>query len=115
MRVAPPNRRVGVIVWVEIPNALHLLRPGIFVTADLIIGDVDDAVVIPVHALIYEEDRPFAYVVNAQSQAQYRQVQLGVHNGELVQVLDGISPDEFIVVEGMQKLRDGADVHITND
>lgn len=101
-------------VWVEIPNEDNLLRPGMFITADLIVGTADSSVVIPLHALVYEEDRPFAYVVNENRQAQYRQVRLGVQNGEVVQILEGISPNDLVVIEGMQKLRDGAFVHITN-
>ena len=52
----------------------------------------------------------FVYLVNADSTVSVRPVKLGVTDGDRVEVLSGLQPGDRIVVDGADKLRDGAKI-----
>ena len=53
----------------------------------------------------------FVYLINADtSTVSVKPVQLGVTDGDRVEVLSGISPGDRVVIDGADKLRDGAKI-----
>jgi membrane fusion protein, multidrug efflux system len=54
----------------------------------------------------------FVYLVNADSTVSVRPVKLGVTEGDRVEVLAGLVPGDRIVIDGADKLRDGAKINI---
>jgi multidrug efflux system membrane fusion protein len=54
----------------------------------------------------------FVYLVNADSTVSVRPIQLGVTDGDRVEVRSGLSPGDRIVIDGADKLRDGAKINI---
>ncbi len=57
----------------------------------------------------------FVYLVNADSTVSVRKVTLGVTNGERVEIVSGLDPGDRVVVDGADKLRDGAKVNLRQD
>src|SRR6201999_1730633 len=57
----------------------------------------------------------FVYLVNDDSTVSVRPVKLGVTEGERVEILSGLTPGERIVIDGADKLRDGAKVVIRSE
>jgi membrane fusion protein, multidrug efflux system len=57
----------------------------------------------------------FVYVINADSTVSVRPVKLGVTDGEHVEVLSGLAPGERIVIDGADKLRDGAKIIVRSE
>jgi len=57
----------------------------------------------------------FVYVVNADDTVSLRKLTLGPASGELVSVQDGVKPGEKVVIDGLDKLRDGAQVALIAD
>ena len=57
----------------------------------------------------------FVYVVNADNTVSLRKLSLGPASGELVSVQDGVQPGEKVVIDGLDKLRDGAQVALIAD
>jgi multidrug efflux system membrane fusion protein len=54
----------------------------------------------------------FVYVVKADQTVSVRPLTLGPTEGERVAVLDGLQPDERVVVDGADKLREGMKVKL---
>jgi len=54
----------------------------------------------------------FVYLVNADSTVSVRPVKLGVTEGDRVEVLSGVAPGDRIVIDGADKLRDGAKINV---
>ena len=54
----------------------------------------------------------FVYLVNADSTVSVRPVKLGVTDGDRVEVLSGLQPGDRIVIDGADKLRDGAKINV---
>jgi membrane fusion protein (multidrug efflux system) len=109
-RVDPETRSVA--VRAVLPNTKGLLRPGMFLTVNLIRERVD-ALLLPEQALVPEQDRQFVFVVVAAGdalRASKRAVTIGRRQPGIVEIVDGIAIGEQVVVEGTLKLRDGAPV-----
>ena len=72
------------------------------------IGDAYRAILVSEEALGTDQGQKFVYVVDDESRAQYRRVQVGkLQNGRHV-VLKGLSGGERMVVSGLQRVRPGA-------
>jgi multidrug efflux system membrane fusion protein len=54
----------------------------------------------------------FVYLVNGDSTVSVRPVKLGATEGDHVEVLSGLAPGDLIVVDGADKLRDGAKINV---
>jgi membrane fusion protein (multidrug efflux system) len=98
------------------------LLPGMFTRIRIVLETVDNAVLIPDKAIILNtKNEPTAFVIIeekadlsgvAQAKAEARKLKLGLEKNLMVQVLEGIQPGEMVVVEGNEKLKDGAAVKV---
>lgn len=87
------------------------LFPNQFVNVRLQLGD-DEALVIPDAAVQFGGDGTYVYVVNDDNTAAVRPVVLGAGSGGRVAVLDGIAAGDRVVLEGIDRLREGAEVEV---
>lgn len=110
-RVAPVVDRASgtVAVVVDIDNAGGLLRPGLFVRLGVEYGRISGALLAPRAAVVETDGARHVFVV-ADGKASRRAVQLGLAEGDRVQVLDGLADGEQVVVVGQNTLTDGAPV-----
>ena len=96
-------------------NDNRALYPNQFVNIELMVNEHDNVVVAPTAAIQRGIPGTFVYVVNADSTVSVRKVKLGVTNGERVEVASGLEAGERVVVDGVDKLRDGAKVNLRQD
>ncbi len=94
----------------EFPNRQMLLRPGMFARVRLNLGTRKDCLEVPERAVVELQGKSFLWVVDKDGKASQRQVKIGEQNGSKLLVLDGLKPGERIIVEGIQKAREGAPV-----
>ena len=100
-------------VWVEIPNPGDQLKPGASVHAKIIAEAFKAAAVVPASAILPgEEGGTSVLVISADSIAHRRPVQLGVREGDKVQVLNGARPGEEVVIVGGLGVDDKAKVKV---
>jgi HlyD family secretion protein len=100
-------------VWVEVPNPNEQLKPGTAVHARIIAEMFKAAAVVPASAILPgEEGGTAVLVVTPDGVAHKRPVQLGVREGDKVQVLNGARPGEEVVVVGGLGLDDKAKVKV---
>ena len=92
-------------------NKEGVLRSGQIVRARLCRRTLKEAVLVPLLAVIPMEDGMAVYVVNS-SQAERREVQLGVIKGDRVQVLSGLKPGDQLIVAGHRFVAPGQKVNI---
>ncbi len=57
----------------------------------------------------------FVYLVNPDETVSVRKVELGITDGEHVEILSGLKPGETVVIDGADKLRDGARISLRAD
>jgi RND family efflux transporter MFP subunit len=86
-----------------------VLKPGLFARVILYTGGPRDTVVVPITSLLYEGDKIRIYVVEG-DKAKERVVRLGNKYGEEMEIAEGISEGEKVVIAGQQGLSEGAKV-----
>jgi RND family efflux transporter MFP subunit len=87
------------------------LRPGMFARVFVETAQHPDALVIPKSALSLESIGDTVYVA-VDGVAERREVELGVREGDYVQVVSGLAENEPIVVVGQDGLSDGTPIQI---
>ena len=88
------------------------LFPNQFVNARLLADTLHGVVTAPVAAIQRGAPGTFVYVVNADNTVSVRTVTLGPTDGDYAQVASGLAVGETVVVDGTDRLRDGARVSI---
>jgi multidrug efflux system membrane fusion protein len=88
------------------------LFPNQFVNVRLLVDVQRDATVIPTSAVQRGAPGTFVYLINPDSTVAVRPVTLGVGSGERVAVSSGLSPGDRVVIDGADKLRNGAKVTV---
>lgn len=94
------------------PNPARTLYPNQFVNVRLLVDVHGNVVVMPTAGVQRGVPGTFVYLVNPDSTVSVRKVSLGVTDGERVEVLSGLSPGDRVVIDGADKLRDGAKVAV---
>jgi membrane fusion protein, multidrug efflux system len=92
------------------PNTDNRLFPSQFVNVRLRLDVKHNAIVVPAAAVQRSTRGTFVYVVTPDQKATARNVTVGVPDGDDVAVDAGLKPGERVVVDGADRLRDGATV-----
>ncbi len=109
-RIDPATRAVRLIAAFDNPE--EELKPGLFLNIDLTLSRRAEALMVPEDAIDPVADRAFVFAVR-QGRAVRQEVKLGTRVAGEVEVLEGIGADEQVVVRGLQRLRNGQPVTVT--
>lgn len=96
------------------PNTDGMLFPNQFVNARLLVRTLKDAVTIPASAVQLGAKGSFVYVVDGNGTAHTRPVELGWNTSTLAVADKGVAPGEVVVIDGLDRLRDGIKVLTVN-
>jgi RND family efflux transporter MFP subunit len=97
-------------VRAEFPNTQKVLRPGMFGRIKVDLGVRPDSILVPERAVTELQGKNFVWVITADNKATQRGVKVGETIEGKILILDGLKPGERFVVEGLQKVREGAPV-----
>jgi len=92
------------------PNPERLLRPGMFARIRVDGGMRADSILVPERAVTELQGKNFVWVIDAENKATQRPVTVGETLGSNLLIREGLKPGERIVLEGVQKVREGAPV-----
>ncbi len=105
------DSRTGTIqVRAEFSNPGNLLRPGQYARIRAVTENRKGALLIPQRAVAELQGVYQVGVVNAENKVAIRTVKLGPQFGDMWVVESGLKPGEKVVVDGLQRLRDGMTV-----
>jgi len=96
---------------IEAANQDLLLKPGMFVRADIIVQEKEDVIVIPKDIILDRRGRKTVYVVQ-RGIALERRLELGIDNSDSVEVTKGLNPDDSLIIEGFETLRNRSRVKV---
>ena len=91
-------------------NKDDALFPNQFVNIRLLVDTVKDATVVPVAAIQRGTPGTFVYLVKADDTVEIRVVELGATDGDRVQIVSGLQVGDQVVIDGTDRLRDGAKI-----
>ena len=97
----------------QFANDDRALFPNQFVNVRMRLDRLSDVVVIPSAAVQRGAQGLFVYVVRADNTVTQRVVKLGPAEGQRVAVTEGLAAGEVVVVDGMDRLRPGAQVEVS--
>jgi membrane fusion protein, multidrug efflux system len=96
------------------PNPDHTLRPGQFVRVRVKFDTRRGALLVPQRAVSELQGAYQVYLVDAENKIHVQPVSVGERSGSLWIIDHGLEPGQHVVVEGLQKIRDGTTVNLTN-
>ncbi len=98
-------------IQISIPNPGYILNPGMFGRVEALLRSDLKATLIPIQALITDEDKNFVYALK-DGKVYRRAVQKGISKDTVVEIIRGLNPGEQVVTAGQEFLRDGIPVRL---
>lgn len=95
----------------RIPNGHRRLKPGMFANVQVSIGEFPDAIVIPEEAVVPRGGDNFVFVVE-DNKASFRPIQTGLRHMGKVQIIEGLTSGQQVIIAGLQKITDGSPVQV---
>jgi multidrug efflux system membrane fusion protein len=99
----------------EFPNEAKTLYPNQFVNIRLLLDTHKDVVTMSTSGIQRGVPGTFVYLIKDDSTVTVRPVKLGITDGNRVEVLSGVEPGDRIVIDGADKLREGAKVIVRSE
>lgn len=100
----------------EVNNDQGILYPGMFGRARLLGRSNYQAVLVPERAINTDQDKKFIYLVDDNEQVQRRYVSVGnLLDNDYIVVSDGLTGDEQVVINGIQRIRQTGQVVTPNE
>jgi len=91
-------------------KAKEPLRPGMFARTRVDVGTLRNCLEVPERAITELQGKTFLWVIDKEGKAHQRPVRVGKQNGSNFIISNGIEAGERVVVEGLQKVREGIPV-----
>lgn len=100
-------------VWFEAKNPKHELKPGTSVHVSLTAQTVKDALVVPATSILTAPDgSTTVMLVGSDGAAHQQAVRVGIRNGNDVQIIEGVSPNDRVVTSGAYGLPDKTKIKV---
>ncbi|EJN02048.1 MdtA/MuxA family multidrug efflux RND transporter periplasmic adaptor subunit [Herbaspirillum sp. YR522] len=94
----------------QFPNTDFALFPSQFVNIRLLLNTEQNAIVIPTAAIQRGAKGLFVYVVKQDGTVTVRNIKTGAVQGDLTAITEGVAAGETVVIDGLDRLREGAKV-----
>ncbi len=103
-------------VWVRARNPGDRLKPGVTAKVSIQARTIPNAIVIPAAALLASgEGENEVMLVSSDSIAHEQKVEVGIRNGDKVQITEGVKNGDIVVISGGVGLADKAKVEVAHE
>jgi multidrug efflux system membrane fusion protein len=99
-----------VVLRAEVENPQRTLLPGMFVKLQITRLIKKEGMAIPEQAINRSEDKTTVWIVGQDNKAKRVEIQTGEQTAKGITVTAGLKAGDKIVIEGQDKLQEGADV-----
>jgi RND family efflux transporter MFP subunit len=113
VRISPildPQTRTAP-VEIELENAGEHLKAEMFARVDLNLATEREVLLVPRDALVYRNDRQGVFVVDGET-ARFQPVATGLTEGDMVEIVDGVTEQEIVVSRGANLLQNGDRIQV---
>jgi membrane fusion protein, multidrug efflux system len=94
-------------------NENEALFPNEFVNIKILVDTLNQAVLVPTPAVLSGAPGDYVYFVNSNNTVAVRKVTLGASDGRNTAILSGLAPGDTVVVDGTDRLSDGAAISVS--
>lgn len=109
LQLNPQSRTLS--VEIDVDNQTHHLLPGAFITAKILLEQRNDILVLPISAIIKTADRTICCTV-VDGKIEQRPIELGLRVGDEVEITNGITDDDNVVLMRASSLQPGQAVEV---
>tara|TARA_R110002110_G_scaffold98590_2_gene252239 strand:- start:5426 stop:6520 length:1095 start_codon:yes stop_codon:yes gene_type:complete len=95
-----------------VPNDKALLKPGMFLSVQLQVSIDENALMVPEEAVVLTISGPLVYAVR-DGKAMRTPIKLGRRINGFAEIVEGLDEGDQVIVEGLQKVKDGAPVDVS--
>jgi len=99
-------------VEIDIKNRNNLLKPGMFANIELLLGEHDNATLVPIQCVLKDDKGNYIYTVSQDSLAKKIYISTGFQEDNKVEILSGVTTTDKIVFVGQELIREGMKVKI---
>jgi multidrug efflux system membrane fusion protein len=96
-------------------NTEEVLWPGQFVNIRARLDVLRDVIAVPITAVQYGPDGPYAFIVGADRKVQKRPIKPGVVSKTSAVIDEGLQPGELVVIDGQYRIETGSTVEVLAD
>lgn len=111
LAVAPDSLAQVYRLELAVDNASEEILPGMFARIEIVKQEFPDALAVPLYAVITRDNRHYVFV-EENGVARFRQVGLGILDGWLIQITEGLAPGERVIVVGQRSVDDGQGLNV---
>ena len=97
---------------VDVPNKSAQLLPGGYAQVHLLVKVTAQRLQVPVNALLFRSEGLRAVLIDADHRARLQSLTIGRDYGTSLEVLNGLKPGDWIVLNPPDSLEDGQQVHV---
>jgi RND family efflux transporter MFP subunit len=102
-------------IWAEADNREGKLHPGSSAHLSIAVAKIPDAVVVPSESVLTSgEGKTSVMVVDKDSIAHKKEVKAGIREGNLTQIVGGLTPGDTVVASGAYGLPDGTQIQVAS-
>jgi RND family efflux transporter MFP subunit len=101
-------------IEVEVDNRDLVLRPGMFIKADIVVEQRADVLVINKELILSRRGRDVVFVEEA-GVAQERSIETGLEDEIMAEVIEGLSEGERVITSNYETLRSRTQVRVTGE
>jgi len=96
---------------IEVSNSERLLKPSMFARIEVVLSEKPRALVVPKYAIVLEGGSKAIFIVQ-ENQAVRRPVVTGIEQEQYVEILEGVSEGEQVIVKGQELVKDRSPVRV---
>ncbi|MHB1206929.1 MAG: efflux RND transporter periplasmic adaptor subunit [Rhodospirillaceae bacterium] len=90
------------------------LFPNQFINIRLLVDTVHNAIVLPPSAIQHGAPGAYVFLIKPDDTVAIQPVKTGASNAGMVQVLTGVQPGDQVVIDGIDRMREGTQVYVPN-
>jgi RND family efflux transporter MFP subunit len=105
-RALDTNTRT-MLTEVDVPNPDLILDPGMYAETTIQLQHKNDALILPVQAVIQNGDQAYVFVVNATNHVERHNVTLGIQTANRVEITRGLQVGENVIASGQTNYQPG--------
>lgn len=98
-------------VVININNDKNILKPGMFVRVHLTINSNEEIMLLPIDSVLTDENGSFVYVADGNN-AKVKYIYTGVDNGEVIEIIEGLSIDDLVIFKGQNFIVEGSEIRV---
>jgi RND family efflux transporter MFP subunit len=88
-------------ITIEVENKDHEIKPGMFANVKLRTEEKSNALHVKAEAVSFEEGKNFVYVQKQESAIERKEVEVGMDNGEFIEIKKGLDENDVYIYKGI--------------